>query len=168
MSAALLGGMEGNAEAINIFLDYEQLCKSDRDGNFLSDLSDVIAAKSDYALRTPTEVIASYTPRDVYDFPGITREEESQFDLLNEMQCGALEKIYSLEQSVMQTGNENLIKVWGKLQASDHFLFMSTNFWTNGKRPHYLSSFESPYDACICYMNVLADLEKTIQQEQSA
>ena len=65
----------------------------------------------------------------------------------------------------MQTHNEDLIKVWSKLQTSDHFYYMSTKFWADGDVHKYFSPFPTPYDACVYYMNVISDLEKTIEEE---
>jgi len=47
--------------------------------------------------------------------------------------------------------------VWGKLQTSDHFYYMSTKFWADGDVHKYFNPYGSPYDAFINYMNVLTD-----------
>ena len=54
-------------------------------------------------------------------------------------------------------------KDWKYLQASDHFYYMSTKFFTDGAYHAYYNPYESPYDAYINYMNVLSDF--SIQAE---
>jgi alpha-amylase len=78
------------------------------------------------------------------------------------MEKEAAKRIYALEDQVINSGNKDLIEVWGKLQTSDHFYYMCTKFWSDGDVHKYFSPYDSPYDAYIYYMNVLADFESTI------
>lgn len=41
---------------------------------------------------------------------------------------------------------------------------MCTKFFSDGDVHKYFSPYDSPYDAYIFYMNVLADLEQTVKQ----
>ena len=66
----------------------------------------------------------------------------------------------------MKTGNKDFIDIWAKLQTSDHFYYMCTKFWSDGDVHKYFSPYDSPYDAYIYYMNVLADFETTIEDAQ--
>jgi alpha-amylase len=160
----------GDAETINLFMDYETFgehqWKETGIFNFLDDLPEMILDHPDFYFRTPSEVLAVHPVRDVYDVPQFTSWADAERDLSawneNEMQREALEKIYALEKAVKETGDEDLLKVWGKLQTSDHFYYMSTKFWADGDVHKYFSPFQSPYEACTYYMNVLSDLEKTI------
>ena len=161
----------GNAETINLFMDYETFgehqWKETGIFDFLDNLPELILDHPDFYFRSPSEVIAAYPSRDVYDVPDFTSWADEERDLSawkeNEMQEEALTKIYSLEKAVKATGNEDLLKVWGKLQTSDHFYYMSTKFWADGDVHKYFSPFASPYDAATYYMNAVSDLEKTIQ-----
>lgn len=160
----------GNAETINLFMDYETFgehqWKETGIFDFLDNLPEMILDHPDFYFRTPSEVIAAHPVRDEYDVPEFTSWADAERDLSawneNEMQLEALEKIYSLEKVIKETGNPDLLKVWGKLQTSDHFYYMSTKFWEDGDVHKYFSPFESPYDACIYYMNVISDLERTV------
>ena len=160
----------GNAETINLFMDYETFgehqWKETGIFNFLDNLPEMILDHPDFYFRSPSEVLAAHPARDVYDVPEFTSWADAERDLSawneNEMQKEALEKIYLLEKAVKATGNEDLLKVWGKLQTSDHFYYMSTKFWADGDVHKYFSPFASPYDAGIYYMNVISDLEKTV------
>lgn len=165
-----------DAETINLFMDYETFgehqWKETGIFDFLDYLPEFVLGHPDFSFRTPSEVMRAYKPRDVYDVPEYSSWADEERDLSawqeNEMQKEALEKIYALEKSVRETGNEDLIQVWGKLQTSDHFYYMSTKFWADGDVHKYFSPFPSPYDACVYYMNVISDLEKTIEQELSS
>ena len=52
------------------------------------------------------------------------------------------------------------------LQTSDHFYYMCTKFWSDGDVHKYFSPYDSPYDAYIYYMNVLADFETTVSEAE--
>ena len=45
------------------------------------------------------------------------------------------------------------------LQASDHFYYMATKFFSDGAVHAYFNPYETPYDAFMNYMNVLSDFE---------
>jgi alpha-amylase len=79
------------------------------------------------------------------------------------MEKEAAARIYKLEENVKKTGNSDLMDVWGKMQTSDHFYYMCTKFWSDGDVHKYFSPYDSPYDAYIYYMNVLADFETTVE-----
>jgi alpha-amylase len=162
----------GNAETINLFMDYETFgehqWKETGIFDFLDTVPEMILEHPDFYFRTPGEVLEVHPVRDAYDVPDFTSWADAERDLSawneNEMQQEALDSIYALESAVKETGNEDLLKVWGKLQTSDHFYYMSTKFWADGDVHKYFSPFESPYDAAIYYMNVISDLEKTVEQ----
>ena len=134
-----------------------------------NEFPELILEHPDFHFRSPSEVLSLYPARDQYNVPEFTSWADEERDLSawneNEMQREALEKIYSLEQAVKDTKNDDLIKVWGKLQTSDHFYYMSTKFWADGDVHKYFSPFDSPYDACIYYMNVVSDFEITVNEE---
>jgi alpha-amylase len=52
-----------------------------------------------------------------------------------------------------------MIKDWNYLQASDHFYYMCTKFFSDGEVHKYFNPYESPYEAFINYMNVLSDFK---------
>jgi alpha-amylase len=81
----------------------------------------------------------------------------------NELQVEAFNKLYALHERVKQTPNPKLKIDWKYLQTSDHFRFMSTKFYSTGRRTPY-NPYESPYDAFINYMNVLSDFALQLQK----
>ncbi len=78
------------------------------------------------------------------------------------MQKDALKKVYALEPLVTRAADARITEVWGRLQISDHFYYMSTRFWHDPVHRGF-SPYRSPYDAYINYMNVLSDFEMLIR-----
>lgn len=46
---------------------------------------------------------------------------------------------------------------WNYLQASDHFYYMCTKWFSDGAVHHYFNPYGTPYEAFLNYMNVLSD-----------
>jgi alpha-amylase len=89
----------------------------------------------------------------------------------NRIQQSALQAAYALEPAVRAyrgSDAERLTEDWRRLLTSDHVYYMSTKHWADGDVHKYFSPFESPYDAYINYMNVLADLALQVGAEQPA
>jgi alpha-amylase/alpha-mannosidase (GH57 family) len=68
----------------------------------------------------------------------------------------------------MACGSGDLLKVWRRLQTSDHFYYMSTKWLSDGDVHSYFNPYGSPYDAYINFMNVLADFEITLNSALGA
>ncbi len=83
----------------------------------------------------------------------------------NPIQDAALRAAYRIEDAVkkkaarmeLEDGQE-LIETWRKLLTSDHFYYMCTKYFADGDVHKYFNPYDSPYDAHILYMNVMADL----------
>lgn len=160
----------GTGDVINLFMDYETFGEHQWEStgifDFIEHVPKEILKHPDFNFKTPSEVVDTYAARGVYDAHEYVSWADSERDLSawlgNNMQKESLDKIYSLSERVMATGNKDLIDVWGKLQTSDHFYYMSTKFWSDGDVHKYFSPYESPYDAYIFYMNVFSDFEATV------
>jgi alpha-amylase len=113
-------------------------------------------------------VVDAYEARDVYDVPAFTSWADTERDLSawlsNSMQREAIKRIYALEDSVKACESPELLKVWERLQTSDHYYYMCTKFWNDGDVHKYFSPFDSPYDAYMFFMNVFSDLECTVKE----
>ena len=81
------------------------------------------------------------------------------------MQEEAFGKLYALEADVYRTRDENLIAVYHLLQESDHFYYMCTKFFSDGSVHSYFNPYDTPYEAFITYMNVLADFELRVKEK---
>lgn len=77
----------------------------------------------------------------------------------NKLQNEAFKKLYELRKDVLAVNDERLNKDWRYLQASDHFYYMCTKFFSDGDVHSYFNPYSSPYDAFINYMNVLSDFQ---------
>jgi alpha-amylase len=82
---------------------------------------------------------------------------------------------YRLEAPVHETASrmgkeegEAFVETWRKLLTSDHFYYMCTKYFADGDVHKYFSPYESPYDAHILYMNVMADMAKRVGLKEMA
>jgi len=161
----------GNGEVVNLFMDYETFGEhqwaSTGIFDFMEHLPEEVFRHKDFDFKTPSEVIRKYKVREMYDVPEYISWADAERDLSawlsNDMEKEAIRRAYALEKKVMDTHNQDLIDIWGKLQTSDHFYYMCTKFWSDGDVHKYFSPFDSPYDAYIYYMNALSDFESTIE-----
>ncbi len=78
---------------------------------------------------------------------------------VNYMQKEALQAVYAMSGKVHRRSAPGLLAAWRKLQMSDHFYNMMTGRAGNEDNP-----YSSPYEAYIRYMNILADLSKTVSR----
>lgn len=161
----------GNGEVVNLFMDYETFGEHQWEETGIFDFLDHLPAEilkhPDFDFKTVGEAVDTYKVRDIYDVHEFISWADAERDLSawlsNAMEQEAAKRIYSLEDKIIKTGNKDLLDVWGKLQTSDHFYYMCTKFWSDGDVHKYFSPYDSPYDAYIYYMNVLADFETTIE-----
>ncbi len=162
----------GTGEVMNLFMDYETFGEHQWEETGIFDFLDHLPAEimkhSDFDFKTISEAADAYKVRDIYNAPEFISWADAERDLSawlsNPMEKEAAKRIYALEEKVMSAGNQDLIDVWGKLQTSDHFYYMCTKFWSDGDVHKYFSPYDSPYDAYIYYMNVLADFETTVEE----
>lgn len=159
-------------EHVTLYIDYETFGEhqSEESGifTFLEELPAAILDKNIVFLN-PSEAVDVHDIHDVYDAHHTISWADSEKDLsawyMNPMQREALEEIYSLSETIYKIQNRELTDAWAKLQTSDHFYYMSTKGWSDGKVHQYFSPFRTPYDAYIHYMNVLADFELEIKKK---
>jgi alpha-amylase len=161
----------GNGETINLFMDYETFGEHQWEStgifNFLDHLPGEILKHPDFNFKTPSEVVEAYPTRGIYDAHNFISWADTERDLSawlsNSMQQEAMKRIYSIEKEVLECDNLDLLRVWERLQTSDHFYYMCTKFWNDGDVHKYFSPFDSPYDAYIYFMNIFSDLECSVK-----
>ncbi|MDZ4227179.1 MAG: glycoside hydrolase family 57 protein [Patescibacteria group bacterium] len=157
---------EAEGDTVNLFMDYETFGEHQWEEtgifDFLAKLPEELFKNPGIDFKTPSEVIASYEPRDEIDVPDTLTWADTDRDLSawtgNPMQRAALENIYALENDVLLSNDHKLLEDWRRLQTSDHFYYMCTKWFADGDVHAYFSPYESPYDAYIAYMNALSDL----------
>ncbi len=157
-------------EVLNLFMDYETfgIHKKEETGifDFLKALPSAVLANENFQFSTPSEIIEQYYPRDVYDVRStISWEDQTKACCVwceNTRQNNTLKKIYSLENFIRNSRNEQMIESWRRLQTADYFFHMTEEHWKERK---YLNPF-TPKQAYEYYTNMLTDLEITLIKEQ--
>ncbi|MBN2340125.1 MAG: glycoside hydrolase family 57 protein [Deltaproteobacteria bacterium] len=164
--------INGAGETVNLFMDYETFGEHQWEDsgifNFMEHLPDWILKNPDFRFATPAEVSASLSPVAKLNVPDYISWADVERDLSawrgNHLQDDALAAVFSLEERVLETKNEDLIRTWRSLQTSDHFYYMCTKWFADGDVHKYFNPYSSPYDAYINYQNVLADFETTLDR----
>ena len=157
----------GNAQTINLFMDYETFgehqWKETGIFDFLRHLPEAVLAHKDFRFLTPAEVAKKYKPVGELDVPQPVSWADTERDLSawlgNHMQDGAAEMLYGLEKELMGLKDPELLHLWRKLQTSDHFYYMCTKYYHDGVVHKYFSPYASPYDSFIHYANALNQLK---------
>lgn len=154
-------------ECINIFLDYETFGEHQWPETgifeFLRHLPDEVLKYEHLNFSLASEIIEKLEPKDELDVPMLISWADIDRDLSawleNRMQKHAFEQIRMLEKDVKKAKDKRLLHEWRLLQTSDHFYYMCTKWFADGDVHKYFNPYETPYDAYINYMNVLADLK---------
>lgn len=165
--AGWLNKLASKSELINVFLDYETFGEhNSRDTgifDFMAHLPATILRKTPYRFMTPTEVSDNLQPVSAISVPSPISWADEERDITawhgNELQAAALDKLYDLTDKVRRCEDKQINKDWEYLQASDHFYYMATKFFSDGAVHAYFNPYETPYDAFMNYMNVLSDFE---------
>lgn len=164
-------------DVANLFMDYETFGehqpKESGIFDFLEGFISKVVNDTDFTFLTPTEVAEKYQPVAPLTAPFPTSWADEERDLSawlgNDLQKEAFDKLYALRDDVNDANDPELTRDWKYLQASDHFYYMCTKFFSDQAVHNYFNPYGSPYDAFINYMNVLSDfimrLEKILDRE---
>jgi alpha-amylase len=166
--AGWISNINGNGNVVNLFMDYETFGEHQWEDtgifDFMRHLPDEILKHPDNNFKTPSEVVKSYGSSDTIDVPHIISWADTERDLSawlgNAMQSSAIHELYRMERKIKNTNDEKIIGDWRKLQASDHFYYMCTKYFSDGDVHKYFNPYDSPYDSYINFMNVLDHLHK--------
>jgi alpha-amylase len=173
-----LTSISDEEDVVNLFMDYETFGEhqSAETGiyKFLEDFFVRLITKTEIELRTPSEIVNDFLPVAPLPVPYPTSWADEERDvsawLGNELQKEAFNKLYALRDDVLASKSPELIKDWDYLQASDHFYYMCTKFFSDQAVHNYFNPYKSPYEAFINYMNVLSDfilrLEASLDREK--
>ncbi len=160
-----LKDLEPKAEVINLFMDYETFGEHQWEEtgifDFLEGLPTEILKHKEFSFSTPSEVVKNLQPVSSVNIPHPISWADEERDLTawlgNEMQEEAFNKLYALLPKMEKCDDAKLNDDWVYLQASDHFYYMCTKYFSDGDVHAYFNPYESPYQAFINYMNVLSD-----------
>lgn len=161
-----LNKVAGSGEIINLFMDYETIGEHQWADTgifeFFKNLPEAVLSRGDFAFETPGEAAAHLDPMAQLDVPYFTSWADLERDVTawlgNPMQDQAAELAYSLEDKVLDCGDEDIIATWRELLTSDHFYYMCTKWFSDGDVHKYFNPYDTPHQAFITYMNVLNDL----------
>jgi len=170
--ASWVSSLSASSHVINIFMDYETFgehqWKETGIFDFLAELPSQILKDTNNIFMTPSEIADSLPPVAELSIPEIITWADTDRDLSawlgNDMQRDAFKKLYSLAAKVKETGDQELVDTWRKLQTSDHFYYMCTKWFSDGDVHKYFNPYDSPYEAFTSFMNVLKDLEFRINK----
>lgn len=162
-------------EVVNIFMDYETFGEYQWAGSGIFDFMKVLPAailsKTDLKFATPGQLAHTLQPVSAIHVPYPISWTDEERDLTawmgNNMQNEALERLYDLTSKVQHIHDEELLRDWNYLQASDHFYFMSTKWFSDGGLHAHFNHYPSPYEAYINYMNVLADFSIRVENQSA-
>ncbi|MCX6254335.1 MAG: glycoside hydrolase family 57 protein, partial [Bacteroidia bacterium] len=165
--ASWLNKLAPKSELINVFLDYETFGEHNHKNtgifDFLQHMPGSVLKKTPYKFMTPTEVADFLQPVSAISIPSPISWADEERDITawhgNELQVAALNKLYDLTDKVCRCEDAAIKKDWEYLQASDHFYYMATKFFSDGSIHAYFNPYDTPYDAFMNYMNVLSDFE---------
>lgn len=167
-----LDSLPENEEIVNLFMNYETFggnhSKESGIQDFLKALPTILLNSKNYAFTTPSKAATKLQPISAIHVPTPTSWVDEERDTSawfgNEMQNEALDKLYKLSELAARCTDSALLKDWQYLQASDHFYYMGTKFFSNGVSRAYTNPYQTPYDAFINYMNVLSDFAQRLHQ----
>jgi alpha-amylase len=118
---------------------------------------------------TPTEAITKLKPVDelsvMHPISSADEARDTSAWLGNRLQNEAFNKLYSVAERVRLCEDRRIKQDYLYLQASDHFYYMSTKHTADGAVHSMFSPYESPFQAFINYMNVLADFIVRVEEQ---
>jgi alpha-amylase len=156
---------------INLFMDYETFGEHQWEDTGIFRFLEALPAEWERrGIRaiTPSEAIASWKKKDsqIYDVHNHISWADTERDLSawqeNHIQKSALEALFALEDMVKEKNDPEILKIWRRLQTSDHFYYMCTKYWSDGDVHKYFSPYDSPYEAYRRFSHAVYDLRQRL------
>lgn len=155
----------GEDETVNLFMDFETFGEHQWQDTGIFDFFYNLVRQflaGGGKLVTVSEAIAQGRPTEVFDSVLPVSWADVDRDITawrgNELQIDSLRKIYGLENKIVMSNNEDLIRDWRNLQTSDHFYYMCTKWANDGDVHAYFSPYRSPHSAYVNFSHAIADL----------
>ncbi len=168
-----LNQIDEKEEVVNLFMDYETFGEHQWEEtgifDFMKSLPAKVFSESEFSFNTPSELAKLLQPVGPIQVPYPVSWADEERDLTawlgNELQDEAFDKLYNLVQIIKNCDDKQIQHDWLLLQASDHFYYMCTKWFSDGDVHKYFNPYGTPYEAFINFMNVLSDfiirVEKT-------
>lgn len=165
--------LKDDDQVVNLFMDYETFGENVWEDTGIFDFFEAFvdnwSERNDVNFYTVSEATDTFEKRGEISMPSTVTWADSERDLSawlgNSMQHEAMRHVYELTDSVMQTGDSQLIADWRRLQTSDHTYYMSTKWSNDGDVHAYFSPYDSPYDAFLYYMNAVRDIRYRVMHD---
>ena len=159
---------------LNLFMDYETFGEHQWADTGIFDFFETFVGKwigTGGSYQTVTEAAKTHEPVDTISMPDTTTWADSERDLSawlgNDMQKEIARYLYALENDVMRSGDDELIRDWRYLQSSDLLYYLSTKWLNDGDVHTYFSPYGSPYDAFLYYMNAIRDVRWRVMRHHN-
>lgn len=170
-----LVGSAHKSDVVNLYFNYQTFgeLQTSETGilSFLEYLPQTILTHSQLCLATPLAVVKKHDPIGPllvsHAISCATEEKDLSLWTGNVLQSEALNKIYEIGDKVLQSKQPGLIEDWRSLQSTDHFYAMNTRGGEHGSAYGRHTSYGSPYDAFINYMNVYSDFLLRLENKNS-
>ena len=148
---------------VNLFMGYEAFGEMHRADSGIFEFLKALpsfASIHKISFSTPSLAASALKPIAAANIPYPLSWADEEKDLSawkgNDLQAEALDKLYKVSERVHLCTDTALKYDWINLQSSDHFYYMCTKHFSDGKIPH-ASPFDTPFDAFMNYMNILSD-----------
>ena len=166
-----LAASSGRAEVLNLFMDFETFGEHQWEDSgifeFFEGMVHEVERRGGRFL-TVSEAVRDLAPRDDLSSPSLVSWADAERDvsawLGNDLQKDAQRALWALEGSVKAAGSADLLEDWRRLTTSDHFYYMCTKDRSDGEVHGYFSPYESPYEAYMRFMHVVADLSRRVER----
>ena len=152
---------------INLFWDYETIGEHYTGDTgifeFFKSLVNTLNNHDNYTFITPKDVIDMDLQPAPWPISCSGEEKDTNEWLGNELQQEAFNQLFKLEPLYQKSDNLEAKLSWLRLQAADHFNFMSSKWFGHRFVKRNFEVYSSPYQAFINYMNVLNDVKLQLE-----
>ena len=159
-------------DIVNLFMDYETFGEHQSAESGIFDFMRALpkaALSAGIKFVTPSEAASGIKSIGALSVPQPISWADEERDVTawlgNELQQDAFNKLYSLVEKLSIIDNADLWADFGRLQESDHFYYLCTQFFSDGDVHKYFNPYDTPYEAFINYMNVLSDFIIRVNDE---
>jgi len=159
---------------VNLFLDYETFGEHQWADTgifaFLKHLPQRVLSNDFLRFCQPRQVLQNlnYEPAELSVAQPISwadTERDMSAWLSNPMQYNAINTLHEILAKVKISGRNDLLETARRLSTSDLYYYMCTKYFQDGDVHKYFSPYSTPEQAYIYFVNVLADLEKRLQEQ---
>ncbi|MDR0763130.1 MAG: histone H1-like repetitive region-containing protein [Bacteroidales bacterium] len=148
---------------VTLVLDYAVFGLYQREESGILEFLKALPEYVPYKFVTPSELFAkskAVAPLYIPDTVSSLDEEKDLTPFIgNDLQHDAFETLKRISERMHDIKDVEIIKDFVFLSGIDHLYYMSTKWFTAASTPRYIRPYDSPYEAYINFMNVLADLE---------